>query len=305
MKKNLDPKYPIYVISKGRFKNCLTAKFLVEDNVPFNLVVEPQESEEYIKRFGKENVLILPFKNLGLRSIPARNWVKEHATATPHGAHGRHWILDDNIRKIYRRYKGRRIRCNANNAFSIVEEFIDRFENVAIAGLNYAMFVGIQGGKTGLPPFYLNVRVYSCFLILNEISQKWRGRYNEDTDLCLQVLSAGWCTVLINAFAIEKMQTMTMRGGNSDELYRGDGRIHMARSLQRMWPGVVETKRRYQRPQHVVKFSWRRFDTPLKKKPNIKNKKKSEYGMILNQMKSKIKSKSVKDLMEQYNEIEI
>jgi hypothetical protein len=24
------PKYPIYVISKGRYENCLTAKFLIE-----------------------------------------------------------------------------------------------------------------------------------------------------------------------------------------------------------------------------------------------------------------------------------
>ena len=37
------PKYPVYVISKGRADNCLTPKFLIQDEVPFFLVVEPQE----------------------------------------------------------------------------------------------------------------------------------------------------------------------------------------------------------------------------------------------------------------------
>lgn len=40
------------------------------------------------------------------------------------------------------------------------------------------------------------VHVYSCTLILNSIEQRWRLLYNDDTDLCLQVLAAGWCTIL-------------------------------------------------------------------------------------------------------------
>src|SRR3972149_3358983 len=96
--------------------------------------------------------------------------------------------------------------------------------------------------KRQVAPFFLNTHVYSCLLILNSLPYRWRGRYNEDTDLCLQVLSAGWCTVLINAFMVDNMPTMTMRGGNTEELYQDDGRLKMARHLERLWPGVVETK---------------------------------------------------------------
>jgi hypothetical protein len=65
MKNEHKPKYPVYVISKGRFKGNLTAKFLIEDKVDFKLVVEPQEAEEYKSRYGEHRVLVLPFSNLG------------------------------------------------------------------------------------------------------------------------------------------------------------------------------------------------------------------------------------------------
>jgi len=56
-------KYPIYIISKGRSKNCLTARELKLMGVEFTLVVEPQEYELY-KHITK-NILVTPFSNLG------------------------------------------------------------------------------------------------------------------------------------------------------------------------------------------------------------------------------------------------
>lgn len=288
------PKYPVYVISKGRWgAEALTARFLISDGVDFRLVVEPQEVDEYVKTFGRDRLLVLPFSNLGLGSVPARNWCWEHAIDA---GHERHWILDDNILKIERRWKTVRIACDSGPAFRACEMFVDRYENISVAGMNYHMFA-MDGRKA--PPFFLNCHVYSCLLIKNDIQQRWRGRYNEDTDLCLQVLSAGQCTVLINAFLAYKMVTMTMKGGNATELYKGDGRLKMARSLERVWPGVVETKRRFQRPQHVVKDAWKRFDTPLILKPGVvcdPDAKPNEYGMELVQVKP-IKSAALREFV--------
>ena len=283
-------RYPIYVISKGRFDQCLTADFLVADNVPFCLVVEPQERKQYAAKYGDDRIHVLPFSNLGQGSIPARNWVKDHATEQ---GYARHWILDDNIRQVKRWYKQRRIPCESGPAFCAIEDFIDRYENVALAGMNYSMFA--YGSGKGKPPFHLNNHVYSCFLIDNNIPHRWRGRYNEDTDLCLQVLADGWCTVLVNAFLIEKMRTMTMTGGNTDELYKDDGRLKMARSLERLWPNVVKTDRRFQRPQHVVRDRWEKFDTPLKRKAGVdlSKIKPNEYGLRPVAIKP-IKSESLK-----------
>lgn len=271
------PRYPVYVISKGRANACLTAQFLIADGTPFHVVIEPQEEAAYAATVGRDRLLLLPFSNLGRGSIPARNWVWEHAKAA---GFERHWILDDNIRDIVRKWKAaRRITCNASVAFAATEDFIDRYENVAIGGMNYSMF-----GICAQPPFYRNVHVYSCLCILNGLPYRWRGRYNEDTDLCLQVLAGGWCTISMNAFLVRKMPTGSMKGGNADELYKGDGRLKMARSLERLWPGVVEVKRRFRRPQHVVKDAWKRFDTPLRLKPGISLEDfapADNYGMAL------------------------
>ena len=75
----------------------------------------------------------------------------------------------------------------------------------------------------------------------------------------------------------------------------------MARSLERKWPGVVETKRRFQRPQHVVKNQWRRFDTPLKLKSEIDLAalpKVDEYGMRLTKIRD-IKSPELQKLYDE------
>jgi len=293
MTKRLRPRYPIYVPSKGRANACLTARFLDADNVDFHIVVEPQEHDDYASRFGEDRILTLPFSNLGQGSIPARNWIREHSIEA---GHKRHWQIDDNCRGVRRLYKGKRIPCDSGIALRCVEDFTDRYTNIGISGMNYQMFV-LNDTPT---PFYLNCHVYSCSLVSNEMPHKWRGRYNEDTDLCLQVLSAGLCTVALNVFMIDKMTTMKMKGGNSDELYQGDGRAVMARSLERAWPYIVETKRRFNRPQHVVRNNWKGFDTKLERRTDIDWDAlgKDEYGLKLVQVKDEIRSAEIRKLLD-------
>lgn len=131
---------------------------------------------------------------------------------------------------------------------------------------------------------------------------KWRLFYNDDTDLCLQVLTNNMCTVLFNTFMASKIVTMSVRGGNTDQLYKKNGRLIMARTLEEIWPEHVETKWRFGRPQHVIKNNWRQFTTPLKRRNDIDwNKIKNEKHEIkLNKIKD-IKSNSLKDFYNNYN----
>jgi len=260
----VQPRYPIYIPSKGRADAAFTARALARDGVPYHLVVEPPEASAYAAAFGHDRVLVLPFADLGLGSIPARNWIKEHAVAA---GHKRHWQLDDNIHRFRRWFAGKRVHCDAGVALRVVEDFADRWTNVAVAGLNYTFFSQDQNGMKP-HPVYINVHVYSCTLVLNALPYRWRGRYNEDTDYCLQALAGGWCTALVNAFTCDKQATLTMRGGNTTTLYRGDGRLRMARALERNWPGVVSTIRRFRRPQHYVAHNWTKFDTQLVPAPD-------------------------------------
>lgn len=286
------PKYPVYIPSKGRADCCHTARCFVRDGMPFRLVVEGPEQHVYSEQFGADRILVLPFANLG-SVIPTRNWIKRHSFLE---GHERHWQFDDNIYMIRRWYKGKRIPCRAGIALRVVEDFTDRYENVAIAGFNYNMF-----GLGKLPPFHLNTRVYSCSLILNSLPHRWRGQYNEDTDLCLQVLADGWCTLLINVFLAHKIATMVLKGGNTKDLYQHqDGRLKMARSLERLWPGVVKTGRRFKRPQHIVFDAWKRFDTKLIQRPGVEiSTEPNEYGMQLKQVGEKLPNEELQRMIEE------
>jgi len=288
------PRYPIYVPSKGRARTSQTARFLTRDGVPFRLVVEAEEAEEYRDRWPGAEVLVLPFSNLG-SVVPARNWIMDHAIGE---GHVRHWQLDDNINDVRRLYRGKRLPCNSGPALAVVEDFTERYLNIAIAGLNYQMFVT----DVTSVPFYLNCHVYSCCLFDNRLPFRWRGRYNEDTDLCLQVLSAGYCTVALNVFHAHKQQTMKSKGGNTEALdYFNDGRLRMARALERQWPHVVSVSRRYRRPQHVIRDAWRGFDQPLLRDPSFDwdgLPERDEYGLELVKVRETIESPTIRRIFE-------
>lgn len=244
-----NPKYPVYVISKGRWVRRQTTKTLERMNIPYRIVVEPQEYEEYAKVIDQEKILVLPFSNLGQGGIPARNWVWEHSISE---GHARHWILDDNIENVFRYNNNSKIRCTSGTPFRIVEEFVERYTNVPIAGMNYAKFCPSVDAR---PPVRFNTRVYSCILIQNDLPMRWRGRYNEDTDLCLRVLKSGQCTVMFNAFLIDKRTTMVQGGGNSEDLYKEDGRMKMAKSLYDQHPDIVQITWKFNRWQHQVDYT--------------------------------------------------
>ncbi len=243
------PRYPIYIISKGRWESRLTSKALEELGLEYFIVVEPQEYDNYAAVISPSKILTLPFSNLGLGSIPARNWVWENAVWR--GA-ARHWILDDNIGGFCRLHQNLKVQVTSGTLFCAAEDFADRYTNVALCGFNYHFFAK---RKQSIPPFVLNTRIYSCILIDNSIPYRWRGRYNEDTDLSLRALKDGRCTVLFNAFLAEKAATMTMKGGNTDELYKGDGRLKMAESLREQHPDVVTITEKWGRAQHHVNYA--------------------------------------------------
>ena len=243
------PEYPLYVISKGRWQSRVTVRTLQRMNVPFEIVVEPQEYDLYAEVIPKEHIRVLPFSNLGQGSIPARNWVWEDSIAR--GAK-RHWILDDNIEDFNRLNRNMKCSVRCGSMFRAAEHFVDRYSNVAIAGFNYATFCD----KTKvIPPYYLNTRIYSCILIDNSIPYRWRGRYNEDTDLSIRALKDGYCTILFNAFLAGKVTTMRMKGGNTDELYKDDGRKKMAEALQEAHPDIVKVVWKFNRWHHQVDYS--------------------------------------------------
>ena len=293
----MNPKYPIYIISKGRAKSRLTSKTLEEMNVPYRIVIEPQEYDDYAAVIDPKKILVLPFSNLGQGSIPARNWVWEHSIEE---GHERHWILDDNIQHFYRLHKNKKITMTTPTGFRVCEDFADRYSDVKMFGMNYAFFAP---STTKRPPYYHNTRVYSCICLSNDIYPDlyWRGRYNEDTDLSLRVMKAGYHTFLFNAFLCGKVASMAMKGGNTEEIYNiekvggvqdrvgsegFDNRMVFAQSLKDQHPDVVDVTQKWGRYHHHVNY--REFQKGIK--PTLKEglnitKGPDNYGLKLVRLK--------------------
>jgi hypothetical protein len=275
----MNPEYPVYIISKGRWESRLTSKVLEKMGVPYRIVIEPQEFDNYAAVIDPTKILILPFSNLGQGSIPARNWVWEHSISE--GAE-RHWILDDNIHNFWRWNNNSKVKCESSSLFNVMEDFVLRYENIAMAGPNYYMFIQSKYKK---PSFRINTRVYSCILIKNDIPYRWRGRYNEDTDLSLRVLKDGWCTVLFLAFLAKKAVTMTMKGGNTESLYKldgqKDGRLLMAQSLQKQHPDVTKITWKWGRWQHQVDYRRFKSNRLIPKEGIVIPEGVNNYGMVL------------------------
>jgi hypothetical protein len=270
----MNPDYPVYIISKGRWDTRLTSKALERMNVPYHIVIEPQEYDNYAAVIDAKKILVLPFSNLGQGSIPARNWVWEHSISI--GAL-KHWILDDNIENFHRLNRNIKPIALTGAIFKAAENFIDRYENVPISGFNYYMFCK---ASDNVPPFVLNTRIYSCILIQNDIPHRWRGKYNEDTDLSLRVLKDGYCTIQFNAFLAGKVSTQRLKGGNTDELYK-NGTLEKSQVLADWHPDVARVIWKFGRWHHQVDY--RKFRrNKLIRKPNLVIPNEiNEYGMKL------------------------
>lgn len=257
----MNPQFPIYIVSKGRADSRLTARALDTMGVPYFIVVEKQEYKTYCAVIARDRVLILDpeyqrkydtFDNLGNSKSkgpgPARNFAWDHSIAN---GFAWHWVMDDNIKSFYRLSSNSKIKVIDGTVLRCMEDFVLRYKNVAMAGPNYHFFAK---RKQKIPPFITNTRIYSCNLIRNDVGFRWRGRYNEDTDLSLRLLKVKWCTVQFNAFLQDKLRTQTIRGGNTDEFYAKEGTLPKSKMLVAMHPDVCELVWKFARWHHHVDY---------------------------------------------------
>lgn len=288
-----NPKHPVYIISKGRSESMLTSRSLARMKVPHYIAIEPQDEDLYEEALDKFKIrpyvtlLVAPFSNHGDGPGRARNWCWDHSISI--GAE-KHWVLDDNIADFYRLHKNKRVRVESGAIFRAAEDFVDRYENVPIAGFQYRFFIA---PNSKYPPYVKNTRIYSTLLIDNKCKHRWRGRYNEDTDICLQVLKDGDCTIQFNAFLQGKAATQTVKGGNTEEFYHkegaeegkwienvnSEGTRNKSQMLVDLHPDVARMVWRYKRWHHYVDYSSFKKNE-LRLKPGVKMPEgNNNYGM--------------------------
>lgn len=306
MSKDLQPQFPLYIPSKGRHEYMITSKQLSLMGVKHYVVVEPQQVSDYEKAVREMKLLttVLPLDmsykdkyelcdEFGLTKStgpgPARNFAWEHSISN---GYKWHWVMDDNIRSFRRLNNNEKVKCESPAFWKAMEDFCLRYTNVGMAGPNYYMFAP---ARTKQPPFITNTRIYSCNLIRNDIPFRWRGRYNEDTIISLDMLKAGWCTIQFNAFLQEKMPTQVVKGGNTEEFYHKEGTVQkgqkyadtgtIAKSQMQVavHPDVSKLVWKFNRWHHYVDYTPFKNQKLIKKSDiNISNTV-NNYGMGLKQ----------------------
>ncbi len=287
----MNPNFPLYIVSKGRWESRLTSKALESMRVPYYIVIEEQEYPQYSAVIDPAKILILDkqyqrdydtFDKLGDTKSKgpgaARNFVWDHSIKS---GFAWHWVMDDNINAFYRLNYNLKVPVKSGSIFLAMEDFVCRYKNVSMAGPNYFMFAS---RKTKSNPIILNSRIYSCNLIRNDTPYRWRGRYNEDTDLSLRMLKDGWCTVQFNAFLQGKMVTQSVKGGNTSEFYSHEGTIPKSRMQVAMHPDVSKMLFKFGRWHHHVDY--RPFkNNKLIRNPDIEiTKEPNNYGLKLIQL---------------------
>lgn len=287
----MNPEYPVYIVSKGRWDSRLTSKALEEYGVPYNIVVEKDEYDKYASVIDRNKILITPkkyidsydtfWKDNDPRTGPgaSRNFVWDDSIE--HG-YDHHWVLDDNLDAFHRVNRNIKDAVTSGTIFKCMEDFVLRYENIAIAGPNYYSFCK---SNSSFPPYILNTRIYSCLFIKNDIPYRWRGRYNEDTDLSIRVLKDGWVTLQFNAFLQGKTTTQRMKGGNMEQFYSVEGTRKKSQMLVDMHPDVAKLVWKFNRWHHYVDYKPFRNNRLIKREGLIIPDVVNNYGMKLVEIK--------------------
>lgn len=255
--------------------------------VPHYIVVERAEWELYEDaRETSAQLLVLPSEYLDRYDTcddlgdtkskgpgAARNFAHDHAAEA---GYARHWVMDDNLDAFHYLNRNEKFEVECDATLRAMEDFVDRYSNVVLAGPNYYSFVK----KTdAVPPFVANTRIYSCLLMATNTGYDWRGRYNEDTDLSLRVLKEGLCTIQFNVFLCGKVTTQRMRGGNTKEFYDEEGTKPKSQMLADLHPDVAKVVWRFNRWHHHVNYKPFKCNRLIRADPSKTWPKIIDYGM--------------------------
>jgi len=284
------PKYPVYIVSKGRWETRHTSRTLHQLGVKHFIVVEQQEFNSYKAAIDDSATLLIldplyqeaydACDDLGMTKSkgpgPARNFVWDHAQNVLKSEW--HWVMDDNIDGFARLTDNLKTFVADGTMFRCMEDFCERYENVAMGGPNYWMFAK---RKQKIPPFIFNTRIYSCNLIRNDVPYRWRGRYNEDTDLSIRMMRDGFVTVQFNAFLQNKLTTQSVAGGCNAEFYEKEGTGPKSEMQVRLHPDISRLTERFGRIHHYVDYSVFEHNIP-KLKADVQLKSGVDnYGMFI------------------------
>lgn len=223
--KELQNTCPLYILSLGRYKYNDTYKSLKNMGCKnIKVFVEPCEYKLYNKTIPHNELVKLPkdYHLLKEGGKHVRNYIHIYSKLYNRDKK-KYWLLDDNIDGFYFFQDNIKYECLSGFCFYYVEKFMNKWKNSYLGGMGYSSDIcEIEKSK---PCIVKNSKVYSCFLISNDITniiigELWKGKYNEDIILCIELLQKGYPTFTTNQFLCNKLSTGNRKGGNQVNLYK-------------------------------------------------------------------------------------
>jgi hypothetical protein len=226
-------KYHIYIPSKRRASNCVTAKILQQDNLDFTIMVEPQDYNDYRKFFDVKHLFQIDLNDQGIA------YVRNQALALSIDRNEScHWQMDDDIRKFMIRKDNKNVKTTPSESVAALETAFDSYRGLGMIAHRYTSFAFAQKTEFGI-----NQNPCSSFLLRNDLGATWHKGTVVDADYALQVLTSGWSTIIANLHLIDTIPPMKQSGGLTDSEYAGDGRFNRFTKLSEDWSGCFNVKR--------------------------------------------------------------
>lgn len=221
---------PIYIPTRHRAGKTKTTQLLDNCGLPYQLVIEPHDYDSYAAHHTADQLLTLPADNFGLANV--RNWILDQAR-------GSGWLycweIDDDISGFVYRINGERIHTTPRPLMSIVEEYTFAHDNVAGSCIpNQAYLFGYDQK----PSLVYNGMIYQVQLLRTDTEVLWRFGLPDDPDRSLQILTAGWTTIVPRRFGQMSPPPMSQAGGMTTTDYAKDGRMTQFERLVDHWPGA-------------------------------------------------------------------
>ena len=249
-----DLSHPVYIPSKGRAHKCATAALLQQEGLPFYLVVEPQELEEYGRAFPDASFLALDRSDAGIWY--ARQRIMDHARAAGHAFH---WQLDDDLRRFNEWNRP----ATALAALSFAGTFPERFQRIGMVSFALSQFA--FAAKQEFRPYG---RAFNAVLINTQTGHNypdsWEYGAKEDAWLQVHMLRAGWATPIITRYSMEmKTPDGAGSGGCQDNLYALNRHVATAHNMHRLWPDFTLIVRKKSAMGTDVRINWKAISPPL------------------------------------------
>lgn len=236
---------PVYVPSKGRATTATTPRL-----VACTLVVEPQDADVYRAHF--ENVLVLPENDQGLAY--ARNYILSLNTAP-------FWMMDDDITGFYQRLNKRMQRIDGAVAIAQAECLFASKPHIAQGALEYQQFAWSTTHDYTLNG-YCDVCVWINPVYASKVASYHADLVpKEDRDFTLQILTAGYRTMRVQAFAFSAPKNGSNAGGLKPVYDTTGAERAGVDRLCAKYPGLV-TPQTKPDGRYDAKINWRAFKTP-------------------------------------------